>query len=123
MDTLYPLVVSGESCRQTLARLDARWSAGRAARVVDEKRAMTYIPDAASYSVFHTCNSEVAGWLRDLGCRVDGPAITSDISVWSASTGAEIKTAVRAAPTAAPPASSPAPVQARLARQPGPVLD
>jgi hypothetical protein len=33
------------------------------------------------YGLFHNCNQVTARWLRDLGCEVTGPAITSNFTV------------------------------------------
>lgn len=78
---LYAVPVSAASCRSVLARLDERWQSQKATQVYNAKRGLHYVKDATNYSLMHNCNSEVSGWLRDLGCRVDGPAVTADVSV------------------------------------------
>lgn len=110
MDSVYQITVSSLACRQTLAALDARWAAGNASSagspsndsshecaVANAKRQLYFVPDAASYSLGHNCNTEVAQWLRDLGCTVSGPAVTSDISVLDSATGKVVATARRPA--------------------------
>lgn len=78
---LYPVPVSAARCREVLAHLDQRWQSEKDTQVFNAKRGTHYVKDAAQYSIMHNCNMEVCGWLRELGCRVDGPAVTADVSV------------------------------------------
>lgn len=83
LDALYPIEVSAVDCRRTLDMLDARWHSAQATATFNKKRNLCYVQDAANYSLAHTCNNETASWLRELGCKVTGPATTSDITIRS----------------------------------------
>jgi len=103
MDSFYPIVVDAQSCRQTLATLDARWQASASTARLNRKRSLNYIQDPADYSLANTCNTETASWLTSLGCTVTGAAMTSDIRVRSPG-GADSRDI--AAIKAKPPAST-----------------
>ena len=101
MQDLYEVRVERSEARRVLAALDARWGSQRDGSVFNEKRGMTFVRDAKTYSLAHTCNQEVAGWLTEMGCRVTGMAKTADISVKTArdrGKRAEVAKAAEAAP-------------------------
>jgi len=81
MDALYEIRVERAAAAKVLAELDHRWQSQSNGNVFNEKRGMTFVKDATTYSIAHTCNQEVAAWLRGMGCRVDGMAKTADIRV------------------------------------------
>lgn len=81
VQAIYPITVSAATCRETLARLDARWNENASTAVTNQKRGLRFVKDSTSYSLFHNCNHEVASWLRELGCQVDGAAMTADVYV------------------------------------------
>jgi hypothetical protein len=39
------------------------------------------VKDDEHYCILHNCNHVTAGWLRDLGCEVHGPAMFSHFQV------------------------------------------
>lgn len=86
---IYPIEVSAAACRLCLSDLDARWKLSQSTALYNQKRDMTFVQDGASYSMGHTCNTETAQWLRELGCKVTGTAMTSDVSVVAPPGGAE----------------------------------
>jgi hypothetical protein len=81
MQGLFVVPVSAVCCREVLAKLDQRWAAGKESEVFNQKRGMKFVKDPAQYSIMHNCNTEVSEWLRELGCRVDGPAVIAEIRV------------------------------------------
>lgn len=81
MEELYELQVERTAAAKVLAELDHRWKSQSNGNVFNEKRGMTFVKDATWYSIAHTCNQEVAQWLREMGCKVDGVAKTADIRV------------------------------------------
>lgn len=81
LDELYEIPVGAEQCRRVLAALDERWNRSSHTATFNAKRGMNYVRDPAKYSLAHTCNTETAQWLRELGCTVTGMAMTSDVSV------------------------------------------
>jgi hypothetical protein len=81
MQKLHAVVVSRAAADRVLAELDARWAAHQDTMVLNQKRGLRFVRDPVKYSLMHNCNTEVAGWLKSLGCRVDGPAITADVTV------------------------------------------
>jgi len=38
---------------------------------------MDFVPHPHNYTYFHNSNHVTAGWLRELGCDVRGPAVDS----------------------------------------------
>lgn len=96
--SLHAVPVSEARCRELLAHLDQRWASQSGTEVFNVKRGMRFVKDSESYSLMHNCNTEVAIWLRELGCRVDGAAMVAEVSVKS--TPAAPKVAARTAPNA-----------------------
>jgi len=78
---LYLVTVSEERCRHLLANLDLRWQSHQDTAIDNPRRGLKFTRDPARYSLGHNCNHEVAGWLRELGCKVDGAAMTAEIRV------------------------------------------
>jgi hypothetical protein len=75
--TLYSLTVERGAASNLLARLDERW-AGQAHTVVhNADYGLDFVRDEQAYHLFNNCNPVIAGWLRELGCRVRGPALLS----------------------------------------------
>ena len=81
MQRVYEISVERAAAEKVLAKLDHRWQSQSNGNVFNEKRGMTFVKDASKYSIGHTCNQEVAAWLRELGCRVTGVALQADITV------------------------------------------
>ena len=77
----------------------SRWTRGRSSQLVDsleriyeensaervdnEAYDLVFVPYPEPYSIVHNSNQVVAGWLEQLGCRVEGPAL---FSVWQLGT-------------------------------------
>lgn len=72
--------VDDDARRGFLHALDSRYEAALSEGSTDNYQ-MTFVHDAAEYSIGHQCNSQVADWLRELGCRVDGIAVFADFRV------------------------------------------
>lgn len=81
MDALYEVQVERAAAAKVLAELDHRWKSQSNGNVFNEKRGMWFVKDASTYSIAHTCNQEVAGWLKSMGCRVSGMAKVASIRV------------------------------------------
>lgn len=81
MDALFEVEVERAEAAKVLAALDQRWKSQSNGNVFNEKRGMWWVKDASTYSIAHTCNQEVAEWLRSMGCRVTGMAKTASIKV------------------------------------------
>jgi len=96
MQELYEVRVERTEARRVLAQLDARWASQSGGSVFNEKRGMTFVRDATSYSLANTCNQEVAEWLKEMGCRVTGMAKTADITVRTAKGPAKRSTVMKA---------------------------
>jgi hypothetical protein len=73
--------VERDRASELLVSLDARFAREAAAQPPVVNYGLEFVVDDEDYWIFHQCNSAVAGWLRDLGCRVRGPTILSDFRV------------------------------------------
>lgn len=50
-------------------------------RVFNPTFGLTFVPDERAYWLGHTCNHEMAGWLKALGCEIRGPVMWADFKV------------------------------------------
>ncbi len=64
--------VKRENALMLYRRLNRRFERQRSAGVKRALYGMEYVKDREAYSLFHTCNSEVEQWLRELEQRGDG---------------------------------------------------
>lgn len=71
----YRIAVPRDAAERLARRLDARYAAGEGSPIDNPKTGLVFVRDAETYWVLNNCNTEVAAWLRALGCRVDGPAV------------------------------------------------
>jgi len=76
----YTLAVPREAVGRLLRRLDARFAAGTGPVIDNPGTGLLFVRDGRSYWLLNNCNTEVAGWLRELGCRVDGPSVWAKFS-------------------------------------------
>ena len=66
---------------ELLAELDHRYNERLETMVFNNYSHAYFVKDDAHYGLFHTCNAETAGWLRKLGCKVEGLAVISNFEV------------------------------------------
>lgn len=81
VDRLAPILVSRTALDRLVARLDAVYEANLSTGVLDPATGCVYVRGEDAYWVWHTCNGEVASWLRELGCGVSGPALVANFDV------------------------------------------
>lgn len=67
-------------------RLDQIYHANFAERIDNTAYNLVFVPYPEPYWIFHNSNQVVAGWLEQLQCRVDGPAL---LAVWRLGAGAQ----------------------------------
>ena len=91
---IHELRVEQDAAAALLARLDQRVSAGADEKVLNSELAITFVPHADRYCLFRECNSVVAGWLRELGCRVTGSPFSTDFIVQEQPGGSESRSLV-----------------------------
>ena len=75
--TLY-LTVDAADVARLVDGLERIFDANPTARVYNETYDLVFAPHPDPYWIFHTSNQGVAGWLEELGCRVEGSTILSD---------------------------------------------
>lgn len=73
--------VSRESSDDLLRKLDDRFNRHNDTIVYNASNAMVHVKDDEPYGLCHECNQETAGWLKDLGCEIRGPAVTSNFQL------------------------------------------
>lgn len=64
-----------------LDRLGHRYASRSEAPHPNPAVGLTFVPDDASYCCFANCNTALAGWLRELGCEVSGPACSANFRI------------------------------------------
>jgi hypothetical protein len=77
------VTVEARAARGLADRLDRIQDANLAERVDNATYDLVFVPYPEPYSMFHNSNQVVAGWLEQLGCRVEG---TTMFSVWELGT-------------------------------------
>lgn len=75
------LLVARATSEALRSRLEVAFARGAAARAVVEGGGLEFAPVDDSFWLGHTCNAATADWLRELGCRVSGPAVTARFEV------------------------------------------
>ena len=75
------LQVERTAASALLARLEAAFAEREGESVLNDALGMDFVPHVDGYCIFHQCNSVVAEWLRELGCRVAGCALRADFIV------------------------------------------
>jgi hypothetical protein len=73
------LTVDARAVRSLVARLDRIYDANFAERVDNQAYDLVFVPHPEPYSILHNSNQVVAGWLEQLQCRVEGPAL---FAIW-----------------------------------------
>jgi hypothetical protein len=62
---------------QLIGAIRSRWSE----HVFNKANEMDFVRDGPHYWFAHNCNHVTAGWLRELGCRVEGCVLFSDFEL------------------------------------------
>jgi hypothetical protein len=75
---VYALAVDRERAGALLEQLEQRWTRNAATAVFNPLYELHFVRDDRHYHLIHNCNPAVAGWLRELGCTVRGPALLSN---------------------------------------------
>jgi hypothetical protein len=75
---LFSLQVERERAGALAERLGNQWLRWEEAAVYNAAYGFTFVPVEQRYHLFRNCNPVVAGWLRELGCQVSGPALLSN---------------------------------------------
>lgn len=73
--------VERANAQAVLARLDARFERGQDQLVHSPAYGLDFVPDPDDYSLAYHCNSAVAAWLREMGCRVSPAALVASFRV------------------------------------------
>lgn len=76
IDGLFPVTVARADVERLRSRLDAEHRAGAQVALV-ETLDLQFVPHPHQYSYLHNSNHAVAGWLRELGCEIQGLAFHS----------------------------------------------
>ena len=76
-DALY-LTVEAAEVRRLVDRLERIFRENIASRVYNPSYDLEFVHHPEPYWILHNSNQVVADWLRELGCRVEGPAVLSD---------------------------------------------
>jgi hypothetical protein len=87
-----------------ICALDERFNRHIETLVYNKHQVMYFVRDDSHYWLMNNCNGVTAGWLKELGCRVEGMALLSNFEVVN-----------RKAPTTRPTTR---PVEARVAGRP-----
>ncbi|MCC5786385.1 MAG: hypothetical protein JJU33_06780 [Phycisphaerales bacterium] len=77
-DTIYTLTVGAAEAGALRDRLDNRFDSAIETETYNPRQAMHFVHDEKSYTFWGNCNPVLAGWLRELGCEVRGPALLAN---------------------------------------------
>ena len=80
---IYTLNVDPEKVKTLSANLHARYALHEDQKVYNSENQLTFVPDDKRYSLAFQCNSQVADWLTELGCRVPDAAFLSEFKIES----------------------------------------
>ena len=69
--------VDAGRARALALRLAAEYDRFKCSQIRSDYTGMLHVRSDRPYSLCHNCNHVTAGWLRALGCRVDGATIFS----------------------------------------------
>jgi hypothetical protein len=72
------LEVDAEAARRLVAKLDAIAEAGRDRMLTNAEVDLDFFPHPVPYTEAHSSNRVVAGWLRELGAKVEGDGLIAD---------------------------------------------
>lgn len=75
---VYELAVERERAAALRRQLEERWARNASTAVFNPTYDLHFVRDDRAYHLGHNCNPAVAGWLRELGCGVRGPALFSN---------------------------------------------
>ncbi len=81
---IYCVTVSKDGVERLEENLNRRFEENIETLVVNEPYHLDFVKDPKPYSIAHDSNNEVAIWLRDLGCRVEGTVILARWEIRSA---------------------------------------
>ncbi|HEX2164330.1 MAG TPA: hypothetical protein VHM02_10305 [Thermoanaerobaculia bacterium] len=88
IETLHPVLVGAAEVAALAARLDALFESEIDTLVEAPGSGLSFVHHPEPYTFLHSSNRAVAGWLRELGCRVRGTALWSSWRVAPAPAGA-----------------------------------
>ncbi len=79
LDTRSFVAVSVDRERMAALRdkLDAQYRRLESTAIFSHDGGFFYVHDKTAYWLYHNCNHATAEWLRELGCQVKGPCVTS----------------------------------------------
>lgn len=80
-EAVHELFVSAQRVDALRGSLEARIEASAGTRVHNLSYGLEMAPVDPPYSILHHCNSEVADWLRELGCRTCGAPLIAEFEV------------------------------------------
>lgn len=88
IEALHPILVGAAEVAALAARLDRLFESEIDTLVEAPGSGLSFVHHPAPYTFLHSSNRAVAGWLRELGCRVRGTALWSSWRVAPAPAGA-----------------------------------
>ncbi|MBX3359054.1 MAG: DUF2459 domain-containing protein [Phycisphaeraceae bacterium] len=80
-DVVYNVRVSKQDVDRLIAKLDEAYRKREDELIFHAPTGWVYVKSDTSYWSAHTCNTEVAVWLEELGCTVKGQQVYADFQV------------------------------------------
>ncbi|NIR59838.1 MAG: hypothetical protein GWO02_10075, partial [Gammaproteobacteria bacterium] len=78
VEELYELSVDSQRIARLRTRLDSIYEANLETRIYNAAYDLEFVYHPRAYWAFQNSNQVVAGWLKELGCRVRGPVLFSN---------------------------------------------
>ncbi len=73
VEEIVVIEVDADAADRLVQRLDADFRAAPGPPLYQPQAGLAFVPQGGDYSLAHNSNQVVAGWLEDLGCRIEGP--------------------------------------------------
>jgi hypothetical protein len=80
-DQVLKVIVAGEQAAALLVQLRSEYDEHIDSIPFQERFHLKFVHSDRSFHLFHNCNQQVAARLRDLGCKVQGPAMFAQFIV------------------------------------------
>jgi hypothetical protein len=75
IETLHEIVVDARRLETLRAELDGLFDANASGMKNNPWYGLAFVPHPSPYTLANNSNRQVAGWLRELGCAIEGPAL------------------------------------------------
>jgi hypothetical protein len=80
-EEIHEVVVDRDDALGLIRRLHGEFEKHRESIYFKSMYALEFVHSDRAFHLFHNCNHELADWLRELDCDIQGPAMNADFKV------------------------------------------